>query len=381
VDFVIFGTGTGAALVLIGWLGRDLGPRLRDRPPRDDAEVLSVEELVARVSWARFCGSGGAALALCGALLLLATVATLVLRASDETGTTTMLATFGFVLVAMTVWSWAYVRRFGVYGVVRRRPRARPEPQVTPQVTPEVPPEAAETVEPPVSEPVVVPAAASVDPDSQPDVTPEPAVAAEADSIPVGPAVAESPSLDGAVPAAEGAGELDDAAVATSIEATEPSVVLDDVEAPEPSEHVDNGPDTTDASAMADVAASEEPDPTVAVEPEREHGTEPEIDTSTPDAANADRPDADASSNGTEPLPEPHATEQSPTPKATGDAATPTSEGLVDETPAPRRLARRRASPERRDYLARGRPAGATAPDRERSTANSRDVTRSEGET
>ena len=95
MDFVVFGTGTGAALVLIGWLGRDLGPRLRDRAPDDDEAVLGVEEMVARVSWARFCGSVGAALALCGAVLLLVTIASLVLRVSDETGSFVMLATFG----------------------------------------------------------------------------------------------------------------------------------------------------------------------------------------------------------------------------------------------------------------------------------------------
>lgn len=139
MDFVIFGVGTGAALVLIGWLGRDLGPRLRHRAPRPDDEVLGVEELVARVSWARFCGSAGAALALCGALLLLVTFATLVLRLSDDAGTTTMLATFAVVLVAMAVWSWAYVRRFGVYGVLApRRPRAQPVAAAQPRPAPAI---------------------------------------------------------------------------------------------------------------------------------------------------------------------------------------------------------------------------------------------------
>lgn len=365
MDFVIFGIGTGAALVLIGWLGRDLGPRLRDRAPSDPDAVLSVEELVARVSWARFCGSGGAALALCGAVLLLVTVATLLLRVSDETGTTTMLATFGVVLVAMTVWSWAYVRRFGVYGVVRRRPRVEPEP------------EAPRPIRQPAVE--IVPsgiaaaaASAAITPESH--ATAEPEVAAGADVAPDTPLVAE-PDL--AKPAVSADASTD---VSGPDSAAEPvSAEPPEVDADSPALPADHAEQPMRVTAEVD-------GPTPPLEPGESANRDTPID------ATANEPAADATAevardeemtrptNGTvrpdaEALPAP--AESDPPSAEAADAAS--SEGLVDEAPVSRRAARRRARAERRDYLARGQPKSATEPGER--PAKPADGTRSEGET
>ena len=367
MDFVIFGIGTGAALVLVGWLGRDLGPRLRDRAPSDPDAVLGVEELVARVSWARFCGSGGAALALCGAVLLLVTVATLLLRVSDETGTTTMLATFGVVLVAMTVWSWAYVRRFGVYGVVRRRARAEPEPEVsqaTHEPTPAFVPSGIAATE----------STAATAPEL--DETAEPAVAAEADVPPDTPRFMEPDLAEPAVSA--------DA----STDVSEPDSAAEPVSA-EPSE--------VDAASPAPPAdQAEEPVPLPAEDSASTPPLEPDesVSLDTPVDAASIEPAADATAgvardeemirptNGTV-RPEAEAplepAEGDPPPTLAADAVEVThSEGLVDEAPVSRRAARRRARAERRDYLGRERPGNATEP-AER-PAKPADGTRTEGE-
>lgn len=121
MDYIIFGTGAGSSLVLIGWLLRDWGPALRDRRSRPDGEILTALQLVDQMRWARFCGSCGTALAIGGMVVLLATMIALVMNPSDARGGTIVLAAFATVVVGMIAWSWLFVRRFGVAGIVRRR--------------------------------------------------------------------------------------------------------------------------------------------------------------------------------------------------------------------------------------------------------------------
>ena len=77
------GSDPGASLVVIGWLFREWGPRIRDRRPADD-EILSAEEMVTRMAWARFCGTCGMALLLCGVLILLITAVVAAIGPSDD---------------------------------------------------------------------------------------------------------------------------------------------------------------------------------------------------------------------------------------------------------------------------------------------------------
>ena len=122
MDYIIFGMGTGASLVLVGWLLRELGPRIRDRAPAEGT-VLSGGELVMRMAWARFCGTCGMALLLCGLLILLVAGILTLLSPSDDLGATIILAVFALVVLLMLTWTALYLRQFGTQGIVRRKVR------------------------------------------------------------------------------------------------------------------------------------------------------------------------------------------------------------------------------------------------------------------
>jgi hypothetical protein len=117
----------GASLVLLGFGGRMFGPALRYRHSSAEGDVLKAEELVARVAWSRFCSSLGAAIAIGGMLLLAVTGVAMLLRLSDRAATVSVVLAVVAVIVLMALWSWAFVGRFGLYGIVaeRQRPVAR----------------------------------------------------------------------------------------------------------------------------------------------------------------------------------------------------------------------------------------------------------------
>lgn len=132
MDYIIFGTGSSATLILIGWLIRDWGPRLRDRKPAEE-EVLSASDLVTRMAWARFCASGGMAILICGVLIMLATLAAALFAPTDRSATIAVLSTFGLAAVLMLIWTGLYLRQFGTMGVLRPRPQR--EKQEAPAAT------------------------------------------------------------------------------------------------------------------------------------------------------------------------------------------------------------------------------------------------------
>lgn len=125
MDYIIFGIGAGATLVLAGWLFRDWGPRLRDRTPGDD-DLLSARDLVARMAWARFCATSGMAIVLCGLLVLLVTTIAAVMTVDDESGALAVLITYALAVMLMLVWAALFVRQFGVAGIVRPKEPAAP---------------------------------------------------------------------------------------------------------------------------------------------------------------------------------------------------------------------------------------------------------------
>ena len=135
LDYIIFGIGSGASLILIGWAFREWGPVLRDRDPGDD-DVLSATELVWRMSWARFCATCGMALILTGTLMLIATAIAVALSLVDATGTVVVTAMYALGLLLMLVWLGLYLSQFGTSGVIRpKKQRSQPETAVaTPAV-------------------------------------------------------------------------------------------------------------------------------------------------------------------------------------------------------------------------------------------------------
>ena len=125
LDYIIFGIGSGASLVLIGWAFREWGPVLRDRDAGEE-DVLSATQLVWRMSWARFCATCGMALILTGTLVLIATAIAVALSLVDATGTVVVTAMYALAMVLMLVWLGLYLRQFGTTGVIRPKQRSQP---------------------------------------------------------------------------------------------------------------------------------------------------------------------------------------------------------------------------------------------------------------
>lgn len=132
MDYIIFGIGSSATLVLVGWALRDWGPRLRDRKPPGDG-ILSASDLVTRMAWTRFCAACGMAILLCGALVMLVTLGAAYFAPSDRAAAIAVVSAFGLGLLLMLVWTNLYLRQFGALGVLRPRPkRESPKPLATP---------------------------------------------------------------------------------------------------------------------------------------------------------------------------------------------------------------------------------------------------------
>lgn len=143
LDYVVFGIGFGATILVLGLLLRDFGPRIRFRRALDGGDVLGAEELVAKVSWTRFCTALGSVLALAGAAFLIITLVAMILVVSDDTGLWIMSSAFGVLLVVIAYWTWAYFHRFGSYGILPERAEPEPafsEPRRAPQSTSANPP-------------------------------------------------------------------------------------------------------------------------------------------------------------------------------------------------------------------------------------------------
>ncbi len=130
MDYVVFGIGFGATILVLGLLLRDFGPKLRFRRPRDGGDVLGAEELVAKISWTRFCNALGTVLALAGAAFLLTTLVSMILVVSDDTGLWVMASAYGLLLIIIAYWTWAYFHRFGSYGILPERTESK-EPAFT----------------------------------------------------------------------------------------------------------------------------------------------------------------------------------------------------------------------------------------------------------
>lgn len=121
MDYVVFGIGMGASLVLLGLAGRAIGPMLRYRQSRTKGEVLSAVELLAQVAWARFCNALGAAIAMGGLLLLIVTGINMALRVDDGAAALIVGLTLLLIVVLMAIWTWAFIGRFGLHGIVSRQ--------------------------------------------------------------------------------------------------------------------------------------------------------------------------------------------------------------------------------------------------------------------
>lgn len=121
MDYVVFGIGMGASLVLLGLATRAIGPMLRYRQSKSNEEVQTAVELVAQVAWARFCNALGAAIAFAGVFLLIVTGVMMAIRLDDGVASLVIGVALALVLVMMALWTWAFIGRFGLYGIVTHR--------------------------------------------------------------------------------------------------------------------------------------------------------------------------------------------------------------------------------------------------------------------
>ena len=263
VDYVVFGIGLGATLVLVGWALRTFGPVLRHRAKSADG-LMSAAAMVEKLSWSRFVSALGAVVTSGGALMLLATVAAIALTPSDRLGTIIVLSAFLVVLILACAWAWVYIGRYGTHGILPARtvmtdtanepdemtavavvgaPDTEPESAVVPA---EAEDGAAEPAEPPTQESVESPMAeAAVDEDAEaPDATAEPEVAPQ----PGEPAESEA-APEATTPVSE-AGSEPESGTARS----EP----DSVPAESTSE-ANESPSTSEADASSSTVEVEEP--------------------------------------------------------------------------------------------------------------------------
>lgn len=138
MDYLVFGVGFGSTLVLLGWVLRQFGPAMRYRDTPD--EVLGAEQLLERNDWQRFCIAIGALLSVCGAVMLLVTLITLLIRPADRTGTIIVGSIFVLSLLAVAAWIVLYVnqhralagdRRAEAVAATRGRTAPTPRPGAT----------------------------------------------------------------------------------------------------------------------------------------------------------------------------------------------------------------------------------------------------------
>lgn len=120
MDYVVFGTGYGATLLLLGWALRTFGPGLRCRDSDDEA-TMSADAILARISWRRFAAALGGVIATDGAVLILLTMVLVLINPGDETGMRAALICFALILLTVAVWTWLYVSRYGTHGILPER--------------------------------------------------------------------------------------------------------------------------------------------------------------------------------------------------------------------------------------------------------------------
>lgn len=118
MDYVLFGMGYGATLMLLGWALRTFGPQLKySRSPQDEDASFTVE----RRFWVRFIQGLGGVIAIAGTTMVLLTFVVVLVNPNDDTGGTIAMAIWAFILLAVVLWCGIYVKRFGLTGIWSRQ--------------------------------------------------------------------------------------------------------------------------------------------------------------------------------------------------------------------------------------------------------------------
>lgn len=117
MDYVLFGMGYGATLMLLGWALRTFGPeqKYKDVNPED------IDQTILQRRWVRFIQGLGGVIAISGTAFVLFTFVIMLVNPDDETGAFTSMVIWGFLTVAILIWCWFYVASYGTTGVWSRQ--------------------------------------------------------------------------------------------------------------------------------------------------------------------------------------------------------------------------------------------------------------------
>lgn len=118
MDYVLFGMGYGASLMLLGWALRTFGPQLKYNKPSKEE---SAEYRVGQRFWVRFIQGLGGVIAIAGTAMVLMTFIVVLVNPSDSAGRTMAFAIWALILIAVLVWCWFYLSNYGLAGIWTRQ--------------------------------------------------------------------------------------------------------------------------------------------------------------------------------------------------------------------------------------------------------------------
>lgn len=116
MDYVLFGMGYGASLMLLGWALRTFGPerKYKDVNPED------IDQTVLQHRWVRFIQGLGGVIAIAGVAFVLFTFVIMLVNPDNEIGAFISMVIWGFLAIAILIWCWFYVASYGVTGIWSR---------------------------------------------------------------------------------------------------------------------------------------------------------------------------------------------------------------------------------------------------------------------
>lgn len=117
MDYILFGMGYGASLMLLGWALRTFGPTWKYADVVSDDEA---DQIVRKRFWNRFIQGLGGMLAISGTIIVFLTFLIMLFNPDDGTGARLALVIWASIAAVVICWSWMYHSRFGSIGIWSR---------------------------------------------------------------------------------------------------------------------------------------------------------------------------------------------------------------------------------------------------------------------
>lgn len=116
MDYVLFGMGYGATLMLLGWALRTFGPERKYK----NVDPNDIDQSMLQRRWIRFTQGLGGVISIAGTAMVVFTFIIMLVNPSDETGAFVAQVIWAFVAIAVLIWCWFYVSSFGTLGIWSR---------------------------------------------------------------------------------------------------------------------------------------------------------------------------------------------------------------------------------------------------------------------